>query len=268
MDITIVQSRPTNASATHAHLLARGCERTGFNASLVLYGQPIKTKKVACWGWRKGYQLRRSGHDVLVMERGYLGDRFSYSSLGWNGLNGYASFPEFPSDSGSRFKQLGLQVSPWKKGGQYALLLGQVPHDMSLKGLDIGAHYMAWADTARRKYGIPIAYRPHPEAVRRGVGHAIPNADRMIGGTLDEALVNAAFCITYNSNSAVESILSGTPVIALDRGSMVYDLCAHTIGDELIYPPREEFLYRLAWTQWTQDEIENGAPLRPLMSLC
>lgn len=83
----------------------------------------IRTKYVACWGWRLGQHLRYKGHEVLVMERGYLGDRFAWTSLGWNGLNGRSTVPEAPEDGGERFNR-NFSLAPLNPVGEYVLIVG------------------------------------------------------------------------------------------------------------------------------------------------
>jgi len=73
------------------------------------------------------------GRDVLVMERGYIGDRTHWTSLGWNGLNGRARVPLAPADGGARFERnYSRLMHPYNPAGHYALIIGQVPGDASL----------------------------------------------------------------------------------------------------------------------------------------
>ena len=260
-DITFVKTRPTS-QVEHAEAVARGFAELGLKTHITLFGSHLPTKHVVCWGWRLGTRLRQLGHEVLVMERGYVGDRFSYSSLGWNGLNGCADFPEYPADNGERFAQLGVEIKPWKTGGDYALILGQVPRDASLKGLDMLPFYEEWARQVKDKFGLPVRFRQHPEVTKRGVNQSVCGAERSTG-TLGEDLSHAALCLTYNSNSSVDSVLAGVPTFVADRGSMAWDVCSHRIGERAT-PAREVWVHKLAWTQWTIKEIASGFPLEKI----
>ena len=214
----------------------------------------------ACWGWRTGKSL--SGN-VLIMERGYIGDRFKYTSLGWNGLNNYATFPSYPDDGGQRFGEHGGIIKPWKKHGEYILILGQVKGDASLQNKDIGKWYKNIAKQAYEIYGLPVYFRPHPESQRRG-GYTHIDGVLNKGGTLEEALEGALFTIAYNSNSCLDSILAGVPCYAGDKGTMAWGLCMEDLG-ELYYPEREKTVHSIAWNQWTLDEIRSGEPLKRLV---
>lgn len=219
------------------------------------------TKKVVVWGW-KNYNAkvyRRRGKDVLVLELGYIGNRREYISVGLNGLNNYATFPEYPEDGGRRFRAHGGILKPWKYKGEYILILGQVKGDASLKGLDITSWYQRMAAEAERVHKLPVFFRPHPESFRRRGYTEIPGL-RNLGGSLDEAISGAKFTISYNSNSSLDSIMQGVPSVAGDKGTMAWDLCSKSVED-LKFLKREPVVHRIAWCQWSFEEIKSGEPL-------
>lgn len=246
----------------HSEALAAGLRSIGISTKRYYSSMGVHTPMVACWGWRVGQVLHSYGANVLVMERGYLGDRFKWTSLGWNGLNGRAIFAEVPDDGGERFRtHHGHLMKPWREDGDYVLLIGQVPGDASLKGRDLRPWYAESARKAAKHFGLPVLFRPHPLAHRRGGVFTVPGT-KMDHGTLAEALSRAAAVISWNSNTTVESVLAGVPTIAVDRGSMAFDMCSHDIEAPLIMPNREQWSHALAWRQWQMDEIRSGAALR------
>ena len=195
------------------------------------------------------------------MERGYVGNRFEWFSLGWNGLNGRATPLPMPQDDGERFQRHHKALmQPWRPegSGEYVLLVGQVPGDMSLAGKDLTHWYSNAALTARVRYDLPVMFREHPVAMERGVRRN-PNYTHPFEGTLDEALAGAAACVTFNSNTAVDAILAGVPTTVDNRGSMAWDVAGHRLGDS-IRPDRAAWASNLAWRQWKLDEIARGIP--------
>lgn len=251
----------------HANALEAGLSSMGIGSRRFHTAMGLKPQTAACWGWRIGKTLRDAGADVLVMERGYLGDRFKWTSLGWNGLNGYASFPEIPDDGGERFNTYfpGL-MKPWRtNGGDYVLLIGQVPGDASLKGQDLRPWYAKTAQQAQMRYEIPVVFRPHPLAARRGGVYVVPGT-RMQHGSLAEALSKAAVVVSFNSNTTVESVLAGVPTVCMDRGSMAFDMCSHEVQAPLVTPDREQWAHQLAHRQFLLSEIRSGAALKLLFS--
>lgn len=260
---TIIASLRGMHQVEHQKALAEGLAVHGIESRLSYHTYDAHTKYVACWGWRRGKELRERGHEVLVMERGYIGDRFKYTSLGWNGLNGHAEFPEYPDDGGERFRAHNIQIKPWKRGGEYALILGQVPKDASLKGMDMIPWYEEKAREITLAHDIPVHFRPHPDVKRKGIKQRVKGTMPSIG-TLDESLSDAAFTVCYNSNSSVDSVLNGVPCVVGDRGSMAYEVCGKSVS-EVIYPEREKWAHKLARTQWTIDEIKSGEALKGII---
>lgn len=262
--LTIVANPRARHQVQHQNALAEGMSAHGIKSIKTRSETHIETDIVACWGWRIGKQLKESGHRVLVMERGYLGDRFSYASLAWNGLNGHAEFPVYPPDP-SRYLIHNIELKPWKQGGDYALILGQVPNDASLQGQDMLPWYNEITQKVKEKYNMPVVFRQHPDLNKRGMNQTIKNAEKSTG-TLEDALSEAAFTICFNSNSSVDSVIAGVPCIVGDRGSMAWEMCGHTI-DDIVRPDRQAWIENLAWKQWNIDEIKTGKALTGILAM-
>lgn len=233
------------------HKAANGLKKYGVEAKVHWNLQP-KVKNVACWGWRKGEVLRAHGYNVLVFERAYLGDRFYWTSIGWNGLNGRADFCLPDKVSADRFRD-NFELKPWKKNGEKIIVMGQLRGDMSLQGLDLTEFYERWARELELRYNKPVFFKEHPTKPHMNFNPRIPRYK----GNLEEALSEAFLVVTYNSNSGVDAVVNGIPALSFDKGSMAYSVTGHTINDR-ITPVREEWAYKLAHCQWTPKEIENG----------
>jgi len=244
-------------------MLARGDE-----VSVHPGGQnmPAHFDVVATWGWRVGQQYRaKYGKPVLVMERGYIADRFTWTSLGWNGLNGRATFPLI-DDAGARFWQhFRDRLKPWKfaepaGAAGYALIIGQVPHDAACAAIN----FQRWARetaTQLRLQGWGVRFRPHPKApdLRCGVDMAPGDVRYQDDGGLEKAFEGAAFVVTWNSNAGVVAALAGVPVVALDVGSMAHPVASHDIAAPITMPDRLRWAQRLAWCQWLPAELADGS---------
>lgn len=264
MRFTVVANNRSDHQLGHQSALCNGLNKLGINA-IPSSGASL-TKHVACWGWRNGKSLRDAGHEVLVMERGYIGDRFAYTSLAWNGLNGYGEFPSYPENcDSSRFDTM-AKMKPWKTGGEYVLIMGQVDGDASLRGRNLMPWYESVAVLAGDYYGLPVLFRPHPVSVKRGYKIHPRHTQVCRAESIEKSMAGAAVVITYNSNSAVDAVLAGVPTIAYDAGSMAYPVTAHAIG-ELIMPDRQQWANDLAWCQWSIDEISSGEALKSVLSM-
>lgn len=244
----------------HGH---QGQHRAALEAGLRALGvSDFGPRVIVAWGWRQAAEYRRAGWDVLVFERGYIGDRLGrYTSIGWNGLNGHAEWPKYPDDGGARFRACGFSLAPWKAGGAYTLLCGQVRTDAAVRGTDMQRWYERSAEDARAAYGLPVRFRPHPGEIKRGIAQPVRGCetDR---GPLADSLAGAAHVITYNSNTATDALLAGCDTVAVDTGSMSYGVSGATIGEPCKRDLREAWAHALAWKQWTLEEIASGKALR------
>lgn len=220
-------------------------------------GEKEEPQFVLCWGWRTGKQLQRRGLRVLVMERGYIGDRFHWTSLGWDGLNGLATFPA--SGGPERLAEHHPDILlPWRTSGSVALLLGQVRGDQSLTRVDP----LCWYDIAARSLmerGWSVAFRQHPVEVERG--YPLPRLPRGVEirqGALADSLNDVAVAVAWNSNALVDCACLGVPVVACDDGAMAWPVAGHGLGAEISCPDRQPWAERLAWCQWNAEELLDG----------
>ena len=232
-----------------------GLRRHGIEAAITEDRYADRGDFVVCWGWRNGDRLQnlRPGRPVLVMERGYVGDRFRWTSLGWDGLNGRARFFN-ESATADRWQALFAdRMRPWKSGGEYAVVMGQVPGDMAVRGVDMDGFYADAVRRLRTWFDGPILFRPHPQD---RTGGRLPT--ELAAGELDTVLANAACVVTWNSNSGVDAVLAGVPTVAADRGAMAWDVTRHDADGMPPTPDRAEWAARLAHCQWSAEEIERG----------
>lgn len=244
-----------------ATAFCKGLAKHGFNdANVIANNQPQPCALAVFWGMHHSLPIRqlqeRNKKPWLMMERGYVADRFSWTALGYNGLNGHADFvnDNMPSDRWD--KNYSDMLKPWHDGG-YVLLAGQVLQDASIKHL--GVNYQQIANEIKKHTKLPIHFRKHPHKLCANMQTpygCITSPHKSI----EEALAGAKVCVTVNSNSGVDAMLSGTPVINLDKGSMIWDLAQHNYDliDNPPWPDRKQWANNIAYAQWSPEEIENG----------
>jgi hypothetical protein len=261
--IAAISMNSSGHQREHGDAFRRGLERHGIG--VVLTGADeicheadfhviwsIKRPNILAWS-------KQTNHGVLVAERGHVGDRLTYTSCGWDGLGHRGRYPS-ASDGGARWlERWGHLMQPWREGGRYALLLGQVDGDAALYG--IPGNFRQWATVMTallRSKGHEVRYRPHP-FVRRGGDRFCPQGAALSEHeSIAEDLDGAALAVTFNSTSCVEAVLAGVPTVTIDEGAMAWDVASHNLADPLVHPDREAWAHSLAWTQWTLDEIRNG----------
>jgi hypothetical protein len=241
--------------------MAQGIAAAGDNVTISKHYRASGFDAYVMWGLKRRHyrQCVRDGKkNLVIIERGYLGERMrDWLSVGIGGINGMADFcnADVPPDRWERYwKQ---DVQPWRTTGDYALIIGQVKGDAALYGMDP----YQWAGEAAREalqYYGRVYFRPHPDCrVRRDIKGA-----ETLGGPLDDALDGAAVVITYSSNVGVVAAMRGTPVVAMFKGSMAWDVSSHSISAEHYLGNRDDWGRRLAYTQWTQDEMASGEAWR------
>ena len=237
---------------THGDAVRAGLERHGIEVEFASTNEPRDCDFAVIWGWKQ-HAVIDAGRPVLVMERGYIGDRMAYTSMGWNGLNGRALFPH--ATDPTRLEDLwpgALKVR--RERGDVVIVCGQVRGDSSIRGVD----FSAWAQGTMRDaaaLGYPVLYRPHPVMAERAdfVRPDTPMSDR----SLADDLARAAAFVIYNSNSGVDAALAGVPVIAWDEGAMAWPVAAQRRW-AIEHRDRTAWASRLAWCQWSLDEIACG----------
>lgn len=233
-------------------------KRHGIAPELSNYSNPVDCDLAVFWSHRPKHIIKKqqeTSRDYLVMERGFVGDRKRFTSLGFNGLNGRADFV-VDNMPGDRWNTYFGNMKEWHDG-KYYLLTAQCQGDASVEDIN----YKAWVTNIANRlleFG-PVVFRPHPIEIERKCDYSIFGTTTSTNPDIEDDLKGAKAAVMFNSNSGVNAIISGTPVIAFDKDSMVYDLSTHNLG-ELIYPDREQWAYDLAYKQWTVDEIESGEP--------
>ena len=257
MKTAVVIARPgAEHQCIWCNAFARGLRRHGLEVRQVARYEPADL--AVQWGVHRRQAIegqRQAGGEIVILERGYLGDRMAWTSVSFGGeLNGRAEFRGDKSD-GSRFEKNFMHLMrpwSWRPGGP-ALIMGQVAGDAATKTIDLEAFYQQAAAELKAREYVP-RLRPHPQGRSAS---AIREAQRY-ARSLEQDLAEAQLVVTWNSNSGVDAVLAGVPTIALDAGSMAYQVAGHSF-DEIVTPDRSAWSHRLAWCQWQIDELASGA---------
>ena len=202
---------------------------------------------IASYGDRAPAELH--ARPRLVLEAGhltgtsgqYIADRLRYISAAWNGLHGRSDPLQHPV-SADRWQRFGIELAPWRDLGEYVLLLEQVTGDATAPD---------WADWQRIcraviARGYTSYCRPHPLSSAR----AAP---------LAEDLARAWLAVTWSSTAAVEAVIAGVPTITFDAGSIAWPVTSHSFMTPTYTGDRLEWLYNLAYRNWTLSELEDGS---------
>lgn len=192
----------------------------------------------------------REGGTVLVCENGYIGadsQGRQYYAISAHGHNGSGWFNEGPP---GRFDKLGIDVAPWRTDGEHVVIRGQRGIGPKETASPPNWHFEA-SIRLKRLTKRRVVVMEHP-------GNHAPKP------TGEEQLRGAWACVIWSSAMGVRALVMGIPVFyespywiceAAGRRDMAMidqPLC----DDEL----RRAALERMAWAQWSVEEIEMGLP--------
>lgn len=193
-----------------------------------------------------------AGAAAIVAEEAYTRRLWpeKHFALALDGHNGSGRW--FPGGAG-RWTKMGIALKPWRKDGKHILVC-------AARGM--GAPAMreprGWADDVVRRLAQATA---RPVRLRRHPGKRY--ADR----PLEDDLAGAWAVVVWASNCATHALVAGIPVFfeaphiitagAAERGIKRIERPA--------YPERLPVFERLAWAQWTMDEIRAGGPFQHLL---
>ena len=183
--------------------------------------------------------IERDGGEFLLIDRCSFGETTQYVSLVWNG-HGRRGDHHLPDHTtADRWEAMGETLKPWKQRGSRFIVCGQTE--------TYSPHYLTpedWYKSVR----WATDFRPHPATM--GINTHGPANDRMDN-------FDGAVAVTLNSSIGVKCVIEGIPTITMDEGSMAWDVTGHS-KDDIQMPAREEWAHRLAYTQWSDDEIREG----------
>lgn len=207
------------------------------------------------------------GDSVLVFEAGYVNRELDnpkpYFSLGFNGLNGRAKFvrENMPSD---RWDKLGVEIKPWREGGNIILFCGQIPDDGAVQHFDYENLLTSTMIEVGNRFNKLVTFRPHP--LHNKKEYIFPQRIFISENENIKEDFEDCFCVcAANSNSLVEATIEGIPTITCDyEGCMVKSVTnklediIELGGNKLSTFDRESWKNNLAYSQWTCEEMLSG----------
>jgi hypothetical protein len=179
--------------------------------------------------------------DYLLVDRCSFGDTNQYVSLVRNGHGRRGDHRVPASPSADRWRRHGVPVLPWRDGRRRVLCGQTEPYSPDWSALD--AWYRAAGGTHFRRH---------------------PAGENPTGLPETRSWNDCGLALTLNSSVGVEAVLAGVPTVTMDAGAMAWDVTGHR-PDEIVKPPRQDWLHWLAWTQWHWDEIAEGKPWAHLL---
>lgn len=275
----IVYGKPHGIASAPLEAIKTGCEALGLRAKwrnpVAITPQDVEPCLfVAVVGFKKAshdvYEIyQKHNIPVMVCEYGYLKrgnnymDEEGYYQLSWNGLNKLNPNP-CVSD---RFIKLGIPLKQEAPADCRAVTIaGQVPNDAQhgMNAEQLMAYYENLCAALKQYSSKEIRYRPHPCFTV-----PCPGANRTVIPSqmnMETVLKQAWAIVTYNSNIGHEALVRGVPVFC-DKSAVYAELGNLNIADieRPARPPRSQYFYRLAYSQWLLGEMRSGEAVKHMI---
>ena len=230
--------------------------------SVLWQGRMEKNKKV----WE---HFRSQGKPVVVLEVGGLRRNHTWK-MAINGINRDADFANQIYDD-KRWQLFDLELKPWQQTGNVIVICGQHHNSEQWKGLPKLNSWVEQQIKIIRKYcDKPIVVRPHPRNPfnfdEKKYPHVRVNLPKRDHSTYDDTdfkkiLRSTWAVVNHSSNPAIEAVINGIPVF-VSESSLCHDVGNTNVADILhpAMPARQNWANRLAYCEWTTEEIGQGLP--------
>ena len=215
-----------------AEAFRSGLEACGFEVAGELTTHPGPEDVLVTWN-RIGHgdtcarRFEALGRPVLVAENAAWGNDFAGSRWYTLARGWHNRAGCYPVGGPERWDSLGVELAPWRTQGEVVVL--------PQRGIGAGGMPRGWTAKGR--------VRAHP-----GQRDAVP---------LEQDLASARKVITWGSGAAVKALLWGIPVESHMPGWIAEQDNTDT--------GRLAMFRRLAWAQWTMEEIAAGEPFWRLL---
>jgi hypothetical protein len=154
-------------------------------------------------------------------------------------------------ESSARWDALNVSLSPWRDVGCDIIVATTNSQYWSFHSVPGGER--AWLEQTM-------------EALRRSTRHRIVIRRKTDQTPLSRALANAHCLVSHGSNSAVEAVILGCPVIVdpISAATSV-GLTDPSQAKNVIRPDRARWCYALAHSQFTRREMTDGSAFRAVL---
>jgi len=210
------------------------------------------------------------GLTAVYVDLGYWGRKMGgqlegYHKISVNARHPTAYFQRVKHNATRRLPEFGLEVKPFRKGGEHILLAGMGDKAASAEGLK-AEQFERNAIAELRKYtDRPIIYRPKPSWEQ-----AMPIEGTIFSNKLQdlsEVMNDKCYCVvTHHSNVGADAIIAGIPVITLEGVATVMARTEFSQINDLNYPEegREQWINDICYTQFRPSEMRKGIAWRHL----
>lgn len=207
--------------------------------------------------------VEAAGGRVVVVENGYLGRDAAGQKLYAMQRSMLHGFGPFHVGEEDRLEALGVRFLPWRTGGTEVVVLAQRGIGVDpVRSTPDDAQRVASA--IRQATGLPVRIRTHP-------------GDREPEIPLADDLRDALYVVTHTSAAGLHAMMLGVPCVTTAPWWLGCPAALYVVPGSERWPRtaaelvrdderRISTFNRIAWAQWTVDEISTGEPIRRVLS--
>jgi len=227
--------------------------KVGPQSLLVLWNRKTGREDRLATAWE------RCGAKVLIAENGYIGkdaNGHQYYAMAMNGHNGSGRWHIGDED---RLAKLGIELKPWQNNSGHILICGQRGIGSPSMASPPAWHIEVLKHLKKRGSPYELRLRNHP-------GNNAPQVP------LEKDLTGASGCLVWSSSSGVRALAMGIPVCyaaphwVCARAAVRFndkEWIAAFLRDDA---KRLEAMRRMAYAQWTLNEIASGEAFDALLN--
>lgn len=221
-------------------MFTRGLRLNGYRVFPGVTDKPESQDILIVWnrigiGNHAAKVFEKAGLPVLVAENATWGNDFAGRRWYTLANNWHNTAGQFPVGGPERWDSLGVELAPWRTTGETVILpqrgIGAAPVAMPRD----------WPQQALARHGWRIRQHPGTKACK----------------ALEDDLAKAGRVVTWGSGAAIKALMMGIPVIS-EMPNWIGSQDNTDAG-------RLEMFRRLAWAQWTHEEIAEGVPFANLL---
>lgn len=215
--------------------------------------------------------FKDTGRKLLMLDLGYwnrhgLNDlKNSYYKITINSIHPN-DYLDSAFGGSKRYDQIsGPKIKQWSKNGAYILLAGMGAKGCAMYKQAHGEWDRAAVAQIKQATDLPIIYRPKPSDKEPIRIDGVRNADT--NQPIANMMFNAFAVVTHHGNSTLDGLWQGVPCFCADGPGLLMGKSNFAEIESPLYPDnRREFFEKLAWFNWSFNDILEAMPLKHLLN--
>ncbi len=236
--------------------ILNGLKRLGYRVDCPVFPPPEPGDVLILWNRYERFEpearlYEHVGAKVIIVENGFIGKDKDGRQLYAMALSQHSGAGQWYVGQDDRWGRLGIDTQPWRLQGREIVILPQ--RGMGKQGTAMPRDWpMTVVERLKKVTDRPIRIRPHP-----GQNREDPCYD----------MQDAWAAVTWASGAGIKAIVGGISVFC-DFPKWI-GAPASTVGiddiENRFLGDRYPMLNRLAYAQWTIEEIKTGEPFEWLL---